>query len=160
MLLQLPHSKDCLVCGRQNPHGIKLDLFVDPDRSIVTADFVPASHHAGFDEIVHGGAVAAVLDEAMTWAATWWGRRFCFCGELTTRFRKPVTPGRTYRVEAIVEFSRPKLIETSAKLLEPSGAPAATSSGKYVPMSVEEHRRFIGTMIPSSPTAAALTLLS
>src|SRR5439155_7491165 len=110
------------------------------------------AHHAGFDNITHGGAVAAVMDEAMTWAATWWGRRFCFCGEFTVRFRKPIIPSRTYRVEAIVEFSRPKLIETSAKLLEPSGVPAATAQGKYLPMPVDEHRRFIATMVESPMT--------
>src|SRR5262249_55471282 len=112
-MLQLPHARDCIVCGRHNPHGLKLDLFVDPDRSIVRAEWTPESHHAGFDEIVHGGIVSAVLDEAMTWSATWWGKRFCFCGELTTRFRKQVRPGQSYRIEAQVEFSRPKLIETS-----------------------------------------------
>jgi acyl-coenzyme A thioesterase PaaI-like protein len=140
---------------QQNPHGLKLDLFVDPDRSIVTTEFIPQDHHAGFDQITHGGAVAAVLDEAMTWAATWWGRRFCFCGELTVRFRKPIVPGRRYLVEAVVEFSRPKLIETTAKLLGPSGAPAATASGKYLPMSIEEHRRFTSTMIQATHTPAS-----
>jgi acyl-coenzyme A thioesterase PaaI-like protein len=160
MVLQLPYSRDCLVCGRDNTHGLRLDLYVDPDRSIVRADFVPASHHAGFDEVVHGGLIATVLDEAMTWTATWWGRRFCFCGEITARFRKPVRPGVAYRIEALVEFAKPKLIETSAKLMESSGAPAATASGKYVPMSVEEHQRFIQTMIRAPATEATLELLS
>ena len=148
-----------MICGLRNPQGLKLDLFVDPDRSIVTASFTPTELHGGFDNIVHGGMITAVLDEAMTWSATWWGRRFCFCGELTVRFRKPVRPGQTYRIEAQVDFSRPKLIETSAKLMEPSGGPAATASGKYLPMSPEDHARFVATLVEDPTTAESLDLL-
>jgi acyl-coenzyme A thioesterase PaaI-like protein len=158
-MLQLPHSQGCLVCGRSNPHGLRLDLFVDPDKGVVRADFVPAKHHAGFDELVHGGLIAAVLDEAMTWSATWWQRRFCLCGEFSVRFRHPVSLGEKYRIEAQVDYSRPKLIEASAKLLETSGSPAVTAQGKYLPMELDRHRRALQTLVEDPATAAALSLL-
>ena len=78
--IELPHTAGCLVCGRDNPHGLHLSLHVDPDSGIVTVDFIPLAEHIGFEGIIHGGVLATVLDEAMVWAATWAGRRFCVCG--------------------------------------------------------------------------------
>src|SRR3954453_3121893 len=62
--LQLPQSANCLVCGRKNAHGIKLDLFVDKSTGVVTVEFVTQPHHVGFEGIVHGGLLATVIDEA------------------------------------------------------------------------------------------------
>ena len=87
-LLQLPHTAGCLVCGRDNPHGLRLDLHVDPETGIVRIEFAPRREHIGFEGVVHGGVLATVLDEAMVWAATWAARRFCVCAELTTRCGK------------------------------------------------------------------------
>lgn len=95
--LQLPHTAGCLVCCPTNPHGLGLSLQVETQTGIVSVRFVPRAHHIGFPDIVHGGALAMVLDEAMVWAATWSGKRFCLCGEMSIRFRaaaeieKPLT---------------------------------------------------------------------
>src|SRR5689334_20543990 len=102
-LLQLPHTAGCLVCGRDNPHGLKLDLYVDPETSTVRVEFTPRLQHIGFEGVVHGGVIATVLDEAMVWCATWSGRRFCVCAELTTRFRKEAAVGRKLIVETKIE---------------------------------------------------------
>src|SRR4051794_34530703 len=108
--LELPHSLNCLVCGRDNPHGLKLHLLVDDATGEVRCHFTPKAEHVGFEGIVHGGALATVVDEAMVWAATWRGRRFCVCGELTVRYRQPAVVGQTIIIAAKVEFSRFKLI--------------------------------------------------
>src|SRR5215471_5557878 len=81
---ELPHTPGCLVCGRANPHGLHLSLFVDRN-SVVHTNYTPRPEHIGFSSIVHGGALATVLDEAMVWAATWSYKRFCYCAELTVR---------------------------------------------------------------------------
>ena len=88
--LELPHTPGCLVCGRENPHGLHLSFFVDPQTGIVETKFTSRAADIGFPQVIHGGIIATVLDEAMVWAATWAGKRFCLCGELTTRFRQPV----------------------------------------------------------------------
>lgn len=142
-LLQLPHTPNCLVCGRGNPHGLKLDLFVDPNSGVVSAEFVTEPHHVGFEGIIHGGLLATVLDEAMVWAATWNIKRFVLCGELNVRFRQGAIVGQRLRVAAKVDFSRPKLIEPSAKLFDEYHKLLATAGGKYVPVSPEQHRQFV-----------------
>src|SRR5688500_4991698 len=112
---ELPHTAGCRVCGRQNPHGLRLSLDVDESSGAVRVDFTPRPEHIGFEGIVHGGVLATVLDEAMVWAATWAGRRFCVCGELTTRFRREAAVGQPLVVEARVETNRPRLLTTDRK---------------------------------------------
>src|SRR3954471_8158392 len=75
--LELPHTRGCFVCDRDNPRGLHLSSFVDPATGRVTIDFAPRREHAGFEGLVHGGITATVVDEAMVWAATWRARKFC-----------------------------------------------------------------------------------
>ncbi|MBV8782348.1 MAG: PaaI family thioesterase [Phycisphaerae bacterium] len=155
MLLQLPHTAGCLVCGRDNPHGLHLDLRVDSDAGIVHTNFTPERHHIGFTGIAHGGVLATVLDEAMVWAATWPGKRFCYCGEMTVRYRKPAMVGEPLTVEASVVSRRSRLISTIGTILDPSGQIVAEATGKYVPMSLEQHELVIATLLDDPSAAVA-----
>ncbi|MBA3272413.1 MAG: hypothetical protein H0T11_00875 [Chthoniobacterales bacterium] len=159
-LLELPHTSGCLVCGRDNPHGLKMSLFVDSDTGVVTTEFIPRAEHIGFEGVIHGGVLATVLDEAMVWAATWSGRRFCFCGELMLRFKKPLSVGERVLVESRVEFSRPKLIQTMGTMRSPSGGIIAAGEGKYVPMELDQSERMMRTFVQSESTAAAAAILT
>jgi len=154
-LLELPHTPGCLVCGPHNPLGLHLCLFVDPETGIVHTTFTPAEHHIGFQGIPHGGVLATVLDEAMVWAATWHGRRFCVCGELTVRYRQSACVGVALKVEANVSNSRSRLIQVEGTITDHKGELVASASGKYVPMPADRHREFVGTLIPDPKTQAA-----
>jgi acyl-coenzyme A thioesterase PaaI-like protein len=158
-MLELPHTPGCLVCGKANPHGLKLHLHVDESTGVVRVDFRPRPEHIGFDGVVHGGVIATVFDEAMVWAATWAGRRFCVCGELTTRFRRPARVNEVLHFEAKVEFSRPRLVTTAATARDAEGQIIATASGKYVPMSIDQHRSMCATFVPEPQTQAAAARL-
>jgi acyl-coenzyme A thioesterase PaaI-like protein len=159
-ILELPHTHGCLVCGRQNPFGLKLSLFVDTDSGIVSVDFSPRAEDIGFDGIVHGGMLATVIDEAMVWAATWSGRRFCVCGEISVRFKRPARVGEPLRLEARVEFARPKLISTMATVRSPDRTVVCAGEGKFVPMSREESDKVISTFIEDESTREAAAFLS
>ena len=47
-LLELPHSSDCLVCGRSNSQGLKLSLHVDPEHGTVQTRFTATANMSGF----------------------------------------------------------------------------------------------------------------
>lgn len=146
-IAELPHTRGCLVCGRDNPHGIHLHLNVDEATGIVTSQFTPAEHHMGFEGIVHGGLLSTVLDEAMVWAATWSGKRFCVCGELNVRFRQSVEIGQAVSVQATITSVRSRLIETQGFLRNAASQVLAEASGKYVPVSAERNRAVIETLV-------------
>jgi acyl-coenzyme A thioesterase PaaI-like protein len=160
-LIQLPHTAGCLVCGRDNPHGLRLDLHVDSETGMVCVDFTPRPQHIGFEGVVHGGVLATVLDEAMVWCATWAGRRFCVCAELTTRFRREAAVGRQLRVEARVDTNRfPRLITTTADVIDvQTGDTLATGSAKYVPVPADRNRAFVQTLVPGDSTREAAAVL-
>jgi acyl-coenzyme A thioesterase PaaI-like protein len=158
-LLELPHSLNCLVCGRNNPHGLKLFLHVDEETGHVRCDYIPRPEHVGFEGVIHGGMLATVFDEAMVWAATWRGRRFCLCGELTVRFRQTVHVGQSLIAVAQVDYSRPTLIETTAKMLDSANSLIATAYGKYVPVAVDQHKSFVATLLEEPSTQQTLTIL-
>jgi acyl-coenzyme A thioesterase PaaI-like protein len=154
-LLELPHTSGCLVCGRNNNVGLKLNLFVDPASGVITVDFSPKPEHIGFEGIAHGGMLATVFDEAMVWAATWNLRTFCYCGEMSVRFRRPARVGEKLHLEAKVELSRPKLVQTVATLRSPDGGIVAAAGGKYVPMPPERSEEVVASFMKAPATDAA-----
>jgi uncharacterized protein (TIGR00369 family) len=157
--LQLPHTPGCLVCGRDNDFGLKLSLFVAPETGVVTVDFAAEPQHIGFEGIVHGGLIATVIDEAMVWSATWSGKRFCVCGELSVRFRRPAQIGEPLHVEARVEFARPKLIQTACTIRTAEGGVVAAGGGKYVPMTIEKSHDVTRMFTDDPQTREAARLL-
>jgi acyl-coenzyme A thioesterase PaaI-like protein len=157
--MELPHTPGCIVCGRENPHGLHLDLHVDPATGVVSVSFTPGPEHIGFEGIVHGGVLGTVFDEAMVWAATWSGRRFCVCGEMTVRFRASGAVGRPLRIKARVESARPRLLQTTAEARDAGGALVATATGKYVPLPDDRNRTFLQTLVDEPATAEAAAVL-
>lgn len=158
-LLELPHTPGCLVCGPQNPFGLHLSLFVDPATGIVSVNFSPKPEHIGFEGITHGGMIATVIDEAMVWAATWVNKRFCVCGELSVRFKRAARIGEPLHLDARVEFSRPRLIQTMATIRATDNTVVAAGEGKYVPMPSDESDRVIRTFLTNDSTKSAAELL-
>jgi uncharacterized protein (TIGR00369 family) len=153
--MELPHTAGCLVCGRQNPHGLKLSLDVDESTGVVSVRFTPRPEHIGFEGIVHGGVLATVLDEAMVWAATWAGKRFCVAGEFSVRFRRSASVGEPLRVETRVDSNRSRLIQTSGTVTDGTSALVAESTGKYVPVPPERHRMVLSTLVDEPAAARA-----
>jgi uncharacterized protein (TIGR00369 family) len=157
--MELPHTAGCLVCGRQNPHGLMLSLHVEESTGVVSVTFTPRPEHIGFEGIVHGGVLATVLDEAMVWAATWAGKRFCVAGEITVRFRKSAGVGRALRAEVKVESNRARLIQTAGAVTDDRGEVIAEATGKYVPVAPDRNRHVIATLVDEPSTASAASIL-
>jgi len=157
--LELPHTPNCLVCGRNNPHGLHLSLHVDPITGVVTTTFVPTKDHIGFEGIVHGGVLATVLDEAMVWAATWHGKRFCVAGEMSVRFRQSANVGEPLLVTAAIDLARSKLITATGEVRRAAdNTLLTTATGKYVPLPDDRNRAFVATLVDDPQTAQSAAL--
>ncbi len=65
---KIPEHGYCFVCGRENPRGIGIDWYVNEKKEIY-AEFIPGESQQGPPKHMHGGASAAILDEAMGFAA-------------------------------------------------------------------------------------------
>lgn len=158
LTMQLPYTKNCFVCGVHNPQGLGLRF-----RQVgaeVHADFAPTTPHAGFRDIVHGGIISTVLDEAMFWAAACQMKRFCLAAELNVRFIRKVTVGQPLLIVAKFVADRRRVWESSAELRDAAGASLATSTCKQVPVDGPFMRHAAEDFLPDPATAAALKLFA
>ena len=92
-----------------------------------------AEHHQAGPGFVHGGLVAAALDEAAGILATWY--RFpSVTAELTVNFRRPVHINRELQVRAELVRDRGRRFDVHAELLEDAEVLAeATGTWAHVP---------------------------
>jgi protein-tyrosine phosphatase/predicted thioesterase len=86
---------------------------------------------AGPPGVVHGGALAAIMDEAMTVAAFEAGR-FGFTANLNVDFRAPVPTETTVTVTASVERIEGKKTYLVSAVTLPDGAVAAEARGLFI----------------------------
>ncbi|MGB8346391.1 MAG: PaaI family thioesterase [Ktedonobacteraceae bacterium] len=113
--MQLNDTTDyqrCFVCGQRNPFGLKL-VFRLEENSIV-ADFQPRAEHQGFPGIIHGGIVAAILDETLGRTSILAARpEWTMTGRLEIRYRRSVPYGPMLRVRAALGSQRLRMIQAS-----------------------------------------------
>jgi uncharacterized protein (TIGR00369 family) len=58
-----PNSRICFICGRENDIGLKMTFINDLETQQVWSEIVIPSGFNGYPGVVHGGIVAALLDE-------------------------------------------------------------------------------------------------
>jgi len=102
----------CFGCGERNPIGLKLAFFRNGDA--VEARFTPQPEHEGYSGLVHGGILATVLDEAMSWAVIASTKRLMVTARMAITYRQPVFVGQPLRVRGWVAENRGRLVRSRA----------------------------------------------
>lgn len=132
----LPNSTGCFVCGEENPAGLRVRFFVEDGQ--VKTPLNATARHCGYPGRVHGGILAAALDECMGWAAARAIGRMCVTGELTTRYLHPVTLDRPFLVTAEVVRPNRRLVHCKGAIVDAGGAVHVRAEGKFFPLPAEE----------------------
>jgi acyl-coenzyme A thioesterase PaaI-like protein len=120
-----PNSHNCFVCGLKNPVGLKL-AFYETGSDEVTATFAPTPDYEGFPGVLHGGIIAALLDEAG-------GRvgmighhaHFMMTAKLDVKYRAPTPIDRPLTVWGKLLKQRGRLVTARAELRLPDGSVTA-----------------------------------
>jgi len=110
---KLEDDHHCFVCGEKNPHGLHLKFSLHEGK--VSSEFVPQKIHQGYKDIVHGGIISAIIDEAMVKAALMQGIP-AITAEIAVRFRNPLIVGEKAIIEATITNMNKRIIETSARI--------------------------------------------
>ena len=119
----------CFACGKANPSGLGLEFRNEKQKMV--AEFTPLKAHQGYKNIVHGGIITAVLDEAMIKAASA-GNIPAVTADIAVRFRKPLFVGDRAVVEAeILRVRRRNVVETFAVLMK-AGVLVASATARMV----------------------------
>jgi acyl-coenzyme A thioesterase PaaI-like protein len=120
----------CIGCGPHSTIGLKMRFEVNEDRSVEsTVSVGPA--FAGWRDVVHGGVVALLLDEAMAYAAGAHGV-IGVTGELRLRFRHAVPVGAPLVVRANVRWQRRGVLGVAASVNDAAGTLLASGEGSFV----------------------------
>ncbi len=123
-------SHHCFACGDLNVHGLQLRLHLDP--GACWTETALDGRFAGWDGIVHGGIICAILDEVMAWALIsedCWG----LTARMAVDFRRPVPVGHPIRAEGRFVDRRRRILRTEAQMIDAAtGEVLATAQGTYV----------------------------
>jgi uncharacterized protein (TIGR00369 family) len=111
-------SDQCFGCGKNNPCGVKLEF--DWDGKVARAEFIPTELHQGWGDIVHGGILATLLDEAMAYAACFEGVPGV-TGAMELKYKKPTRVWQKLIITARVTKNARRFAETEATITQPNG---------------------------------------
>ena len=111
----------CFACGKDNPIGLHIDFQFDGN--VCTAEFTGTENHVGFQNTVHGGIVAAMLDEVATRAAMVEDPNdFKVTARMTLRYRKNVPTGEPLQIIGRIEREGGRASKAVAELRLPDGS--------------------------------------
>ena len=128
----------CFVCGQRNPYG--LHLVFQLDQGSIVADFLPREEHQGFPGVIHGGIVAAVLDEALGRTSMLGNNpEWTMTGRLEVRYRRYVPYGPLLRVRARLDAERRRMLQASGvlTLADDESVVLAEAQGIFLPLATD-----------------------
>src|SRR4030066_2245612 len=119
--MKQPNSNHFFVCGRKNPFGMHLQFYETALGEVVVEYTVPEQFQ-GYPGIVHGGIVAAMLDE-VTGRVHMGGDppRFMFTARLDVRYRKNVPIGVPLRIVGHAGKSKERTAIATGQIYGPDG---------------------------------------
>ncbi len=131
-------SRMCMVCGVENRFGLQGRFFV-LDSGEVVGVFSPRLEHQGYPGRMHGGMVAALLDETIGRAVNLaqgdtWGVTIKF----SMRLRKPVPLESEVKVIGRITRDSSRAFEGTGELILQDGSVAAEAEGTYVKLSIDQ----------------------
>ncbi len=130
--MRQPNSRYCFVCGLSNAFGLQLRFDLTAPGEVTCLYTVP-ERYQGFPGVVHGGIVAAMLDEVC-------GRahmgidppRFMYTARLEVRYRKNVPVEQPLRIVGKALKSKSRTATSSGVIYGPQGEVLAEADALLV----------------------------
>jgi acyl-coenzyme A thioesterase PaaI-like protein len=121
----------CFACGvpGTNAHGLGLVFEETPNGA--RAEFTLPEGFRSYPGFLHGGVVAAVLDETLAYASLFKHRLLPFTRSLTLSFRRGVPPGRLNRCVAEIESVSEDGFRGRSWIEGPEGSCLVRASGEF-----------------------------
>jgi len=119
----------CFACGQDNPIGLKLKPVYDGEK--VRAEFTPGEYHQGWNNVVHGGILYTLLDEATAYAILCHGIDFGVTAKSEVRFKQAAPINEPIQISAWVTKLTKRLVETRGMLALKDNTVVAESSSLF-----------------------------
>lgn len=119
----------CFACGKDNPIGLKLKFDFSGGKN--TVRFIPGKEHQGWSDIVHGGILSTLMDEAMAWLVI---HRigFAVTSSMEARFLRPAMVGDELTVVAEIGKEDGRKVHARCRITGSAGKTVAAGKGIFV----------------------------
>ena len=125
----------CFACGTKNPIGLHLDFELVEDKVIAKKNV--AKEYQGFSNVVHGGIVTTLLDEAMSNFVQKIYNEQAMTGRLEIRYKHPTPVETELTISAWQENQRRNIIFLKAAVETPDGTITAEATAKFAVVSLK-----------------------
>ncbi len=132
--MAIENNDNCFVCGMKNPFGFQVKPEIIGDGASVRIECTPAEHLQGWANILHGGILSTLLDEAITYVGIGTFDQPAVTAQLEVRFRNPAPTAVKLLVCAERTKVSKRLVEAKAEVTLSDGTLIATGTGKVVPV--------------------------
>ena len=122
--------RDCFVCGDRNQAGLKARFYVQDDGSVIS-ELVAGGRFQGYKDILHGGILAAMLDEVMIKAVLAKGI-IAVTAEMTVKFKRPAKTGQKLRFTGTIVDEHRRITRTVGSAVNEEGQEVATAKATYL----------------------------
>ncbi|MGQ9630883.1 MAG: PaaI family thioesterase [bacterium] len=116
--MELRNDEMCFACGKRNPIGLKLEFGFDGQE--LSLKFTPRKEHQGWADIVHGGILSTLLDEAMAQLTIAMGKP-TVTAKMTVEFKRPALVGEELCVTARLSNEKGRVLEVTAEAVHSEG---------------------------------------
>lgn len=132
--MQLSDDKKCFACGSENPIGLKLEFKTTGKKT--KAEFIPKKEHQGYKDIVHGGVLSTILDEAIVRLAYEIGHN-AVSVNINVNFRKAAKVGEKLFLEGEINKEEGRKVFGKSRVTNPKGDVVADCEGILVKIKKE-----------------------
>ena len=120
---------NCFACGGQNPIGMHLEI--ELGEGTARTEWVPGKDYVGWEEKVHGGIIATLLDEVMAWAPSSHDS-WAVTAEMQIRYRAPANPGERLVATGRVTERRRRIYHVAGEVRGQDGRLVAEAEGRFL----------------------------
>ena len=124
-------DKICFGCGPENEYGLQLKLEFDDDTKTAFGQFMATERFEGPPNIIHGGIIAAILDETMI-TVNKYMESIAMTSEITIRYLQPAFIKENLYIRGWYVKKNKRIIENRAEIENEMGKIVARAKGKYI----------------------------
>lgn len=127
---------NCFGCAPHNPLGLKLKFELQNDR--VVSFWSPENNYQGFYQILHGGIIAALVDEIAGWVVQVLCKTAGVTSEMKVKYLKPVMINKgPVKLEAFIHEIKGKFADIEVNLYNVDNELCSKSNVTYYLFSEE-----------------------
>jgi uncharacterized protein (TIGR00369 family) len=133
-------DKHCFGCGTENHNGLRMTFARSGDRLRTQLTITP--QFRGWSSLVHGGVIATILDEVMSWTAIVVSRRFILTKNMKVNYHRPVHVGtKVTAIGSISKRNKERRAMVAAELFDEEMRLCASAEGEFALFTKEQFER-------------------